>query len=183
MTILQTGQNIPLSTNGLLKDLLVGFGWKVMQGNGPVTELVPSAIVCDENDKAISENHLVFFNQMQTPDGSVQYIEGDDEEQIDIDLNKIPANAHKIFFVVYTDPDIRRPGNFSSVKEAYIRVAGRDNVDIARYNLEKGGANDEFTAIIFGELYRYKGAWKFRALGQGFKDGLAGVAKSFGVKI
>lgn len=183
MTLLQTGQNIPLSTNGLLKDLLVGFGWTVMQGNGPLTELVPSAIVCDENDKAISENHLIFFNQMETPDGSVQYIEGDDEEQLDIDLSKIPENAQKIFFVVYTDPDIRRPGNFNSVKDAYIRVAGRDNVDIARYNIEKPKPADEYTAMIFGELYRYKGAWKFRALGQGFKDGLAGVAKAFGVKI
>lgn len=183
MTLLQTGQNIPLSTNGLLKDLLVGFGWKVVQGNGPKTELVPSAIVCDEHDKAISQEHLIFFNQMQTPEGSVQYIEGDDEEQIEIDLAKIPEKAHKIFFVVYTDPDIRRPGNFGAVRDAYIRVAGRDNADIARYNIEQGGVNNEYTAIIFGELYRYKGAWKFRALGQGFKDGLAGVAKAFEVKI
>lgn len=183
MTILQTGQNIPLSTNGLLKDLLVGFGWNVVKGNGPLTELVPSAIVCNEDGKALSEDHLVFFNQMQTPDGGVVYIEGNDEEQLDIDLSLIPENAHKIFFIVYTDPDIRRPGNFGSVRDAYIRVAGRDNVDIARYNIEKGGPGDDFTAMIFGELYRYKGAWKFRALGQGFKDGLAGVAKSFGVKV
>lgn len=182
MTILKTGENTALSTNGLLREVVVGLGWDVIKGNGPDTELVASAIVCDKNDKAVSPDHLIFFNQMQTPEGSIAYIEGDDEEQIEVNLSQVPAGVEKIFFIVYTDPDIRRPGNFGSVRSAYIRVAGRDNEDLVRYNLDRTGASD-FTAMIFGELYRYKGNWKFRALGQGFKDGLAGVAKSFGVKV
>lgn len=181
---LTPGQNIALSTTGLIQEVIVGFGWNVRKGNGPLTELVPSAIVCDKNDKAISPNHLVFFNHMEAPDGGVVYIEGNDEEQIEVNLAKVPLNAEKIYFVVYTDPDIRRPGNFGAVTDAYIRVAGRDNNDIARYEVDNSLPHkDDFTAMIFGELYRYKGAWKFRATGQGFKDGLQGVAQTFGVKI
>lgn len=178
------GQNTPLSSNGLIQEIIVGFGWNIRKGNGPLTELVPSAIVCGKDGQAITQDHLVFFNQIQSPDGDIAYIVGDDEEQLEINLKKIPLNAEKIYFVVYTDPDIRRPGNFGAVTDAYIRVAGRDNNDIARYDIDNNTPDkDDFTAMIFGELYRYKGAWKFRATGQGFKDGLAGVAKTFGVKI
>lgn len=182
MTLLQTGQNAPLSATGLIKDIVAGFGWQTISSNGPEVQLVASAIVCDSHDKAISPEHLIFFNQLQTPDGSVAYIEGDDEEQIEISLDTVPDKVAKIFFVVYTDPDIRKPKSFSSVRNAYIRIMGRDGEDIVRYNIDSNMGND-FTALIFGELYRYKGSWKFRALGQGFKDGLKGVADFFEVKI
>lgn len=182
MTLLQSGQNAPLSSTGLIKDVVAGFGWQTLGSGSSEVQLVASAIVCDENDKAISPDHLIFFNQLQTPDGSVAYIEGDDEEQIEISLDTIPEKVAKIFFVVYTDPDIRKPKSFSSVRSAYIRIMGRDGEDIVRFNIDSN-VGSENTAIIFGELYRYKGSWKFRALGQGFKDGLKGVADFFEVKI
>lgn len=183
MTIISAGANVALTAgNPLLKEIVVGFGWNVIKSNGPITELVPSAIMCGDNGKALSDDDLVFFNQMLSPDGSVEYVSDGDSEQIEVALNQIPDTVAKIVFVVYVDPDIRRPGNFGSVRSAYVRVADREKNEIVRYNLEDESGVD-VTAMVFGELYRHNGNWKFRAVGQGYSSGLAGVAKDFGVQI
>jgi tellurium resistance protein TerD len=180
---LVAGGNTSLTANNpLLKNIIVGFGWKVNQGNGPLTELVPTAIMCGEDNKVISDDDFVFFNQLETTDGSVKYVEGDDVDQIEINLSLIPEKVKKIVFVVFVDPDIRTPGSFGLVKNAYIRVADRENHDIVRHDVQDNG-NYDITAMIFGELYRYKEAWKFRAVSQGYTTGISGVAKNFGVSL
>jgi tellurium resistance protein TerD len=180
--ILDKGANIPLTAgNPLLHEIVVGFGWDVVPTNGPVPELVPSAIMCDAKGQAVSVDHFVFFNQLSSPDDSVQYIVGDDAEQIEIDVNLVPENVEKIVFIVYTDPDVRKPGSFGSVRNAYMRVADKENTDIARFNLSESDHN--INAMMFGEIYRYKGSWKFRALGQGYTSGLVGVTKDFGLSL
>jgi tellurium resistance protein TerD len=179
---LESGGNTALNAaNPLLTDLVVGFGWEVIKSNSPQSELVPSAILCDHAGKALSTSSLVFFNQLSTPDGSVQYVTKGDTDQIEVDLALVPAEVDKIVFVVYVDPDIRKPGNFASVRNAYIRVADREDNDIVRYDLHQ--AESSVTAMIFGEIYRYKGSWKFRAIGQGYTTGLVGVADAFGVNL
>ena len=183
MTIISAGANIALTAgNPLLKEIVVGFGWNVIKSNGPSTELIPSAIMCGENGKALSDDDLVFFNQMLSPDGSVEYVSAGDTEQIEVSLHQIPDNVAKIVFMVYVDPDIRKPGNFGSVRSAYVRIVDREQKEIVRYNLEDESGMD-VTAMVFGELYRNRGDWKFRAVGQGYSSGLAGVAKDFGVQI
>lgn len=177
------GANVALNANNpLLKNIIVGFGWNILKGNGPIAELVPTAILCDENDKAISDDDFIFFNQLETVSGSVTYVQGNDIDQIEIDLSLIPAAVKKIVFIVFVDPDVRKPGNFGAVKHAYIRVADRDNVDIARHDIQDSNSYD-ITAMVFGEIYRYKDAWKFRAVSQGYETGIVGVAKNFGVDI
>lgn len=179
---LGAGANVSLTANNpLLKEIIVGFGWNLVPSNGPVSELVPSAIMCDASGKAVSDEHFVFFNQLSTPDGAVEYIVGEDKEQIDVDLSLIPENLSKIVFVVYVDPDVRKPGNFGSVRGAYIRVADRSNSGIAKFEIKQ--ADHEVTAMVFGEIYKHNGAWKFRAVGQGYSTGLTGVAKDYGVEI
>lgn len=175
---LGAGANISLTgLNPLISDIIVGFGWNVVAGLGPVTELVPSAVMVDANGHALSDEHMVFFNQLSTPDGSAQYVVGADQEQIDISLRLIPENVEKIVFIVYADPELRNPGNFSVVRNAYIHVMDEAGSDIVRYNLTQQPL--EVTAMVFGELYRHKGAWKFRAVGQGFQNGLQDVAAAF----
>lgn len=182
VTQLVAGGNTSLTAdNPLLKELIVGFGWNVIASNGPAAELVPSAIMCGEDGKAVSDEHFVFFNQLATPDGSVQYVQGDDQEQIDVNLSLVPEKVTKIVFVVYVDPDVRKPRTFSAVRNSYVRVADKEGRDIVRYNVDTDVSQS--TAVIFGELYRYKGSWKFRALGQGYSHGLLGVAKDFGVDL
>lgn len=179
---LTRGSNASLSELiGVLGTVVVGFGWRVIESRGPATELVPSAVVCDAEGRALSDEHLVFFNQLATPDGAVQYVQGD-EEQIEVDLAGVPEQVTKIVFVVYADPDLRQPGNFSSVRQAYVRVCDRSGTEIVRYDIEED-SDVAITAMIFAELYRHKGAWKVRAIGQGYSTGLAGVAADFGVTI
>lgn len=165
----------------VLGTVVVGFGWEIIEGRGPVTELVPSAVVCGEDGKALSDEHLVFFNQLATPDGSVEYVVGD-EEQLEVDLAAVPGDVFRIVFVVYCDPDLRRPGNFGSVRKAYVRICDRSGAEVVRYDLEEG-TGTEVTAMIFAELYRRGTEWKVRAIGQGFTSGLRGVADSFGIAI
>lgn len=166
----------------MLGTVVVGFGWRVIPSKGPAVELVPSAVICDAAGDALSDEHLVFFNQLATPDGSVRYVEGGDEEQVEVDLTAVPAAVDKIVFVVYADPDLRQPGNFGSVRSAYVRVCDRTGTEMVRYDIQD--SNDiEVTAMIFAEIYRRRGEWKIRAIGQGYTTGLKGVASDFGVTI
>lgn len=182
MVTLQAGANVSLTKNNpLLSELVVGFGWDVISSNGPQVDLVPSAIVANSANEAISDEHFVFFNQLSTPDDAVRYVEGDDAEQVELSLSLIPDNVDKIAFVVYVDPDVRKPGNFGSVRNAYIRVADRDNSEIVRFNVPNPDLS--ITAMIFGEIYKHNGEWKFRAVGQGYKTGLVGVARDFKVAL
>lgn len=179
VTTLEPGANASLTAkNPLLKDLIIGFGWDIIRGNGPLTELVPSAIMCNRDGQAVSDEHFVFFNQLSTPDEAVQYVTGDDQEQIEVDLSLIPDTVEKIVFIVYADPDIRKPGTFAAVRHAYIRVADREDNDMVRFSVPDNQTSD-VTAMIFGELYRYKSEWKFRAIGQGYSTGLVGVAHDY----
>lgn len=182
VTQLVAGGNVSLTAdNPLLKELVVGFGWSLIPSNGPAAELVPSAILCDVDGKAVSDEHFVFFNQLSSPDGSAVYVSGDDAEQVELNLALVPEVVAKIVFIVYVDPDVRKPRTFSAVRDAYIRVADKNDADIVRFPLTTDVS--ESSAVVFGEVYRYKGSWKFRALGQGYSTGLAGVARDFGVTL
>lgn len=179
---LQTGANMSITkTNPLLDDLVVGFGWDIISGNGPETELVPSAIITGEDGAALSDDYFVFFNQLATPDDAVRYVEGDDKEQIEVTLSLIPDAVKKIVFVVYVDPDIRKPGNYGSVRNSYIHVTDRENNEIVRFDLPRQDL--DITAMIYAELYRHNQEWKVRAIGQGYTTGIVGVAKDFKVEL
>lgn len=183
MASLVAGANAALTAeNPGLNHVVVGMAWDVIPSHGPQTELVPFAVMCDSSSQAISNDHLVFFNQLVSADASVTFIGEDDTEQIDVALDQVPANVSKIIFLLYADPEFRGPGNFSSVRSGHIRVATGDNRELVRFELPTNGL-ESVTAMIFGELYRHRDDWKFRALGQGYSTGLAGVAKDFGIRL
>lgn len=180
---LTAGGNVFLTKeNPNLREVVAGFGWNIRGGSGPVTEVVPSAILCDANGKAIAPDSLIFFNQIQSGDGSVNYVSDGDKEQIEVAIAEVPESVAKIVFVVYIDPDVRKPGNFSSVREAYVRISDPAGTELTRFDVPND-PNVAITAMVFGELYRHSGGWKFRAIGQGYSTGLSGVAKDFGVQI
>lgn len=181
MVSLQAGANVSLTgKNPLLSDLIIGFGWDIVQPSGPQVDLVPSAIMTNKQNIALSDEHFVFFNQLASPDDAVRYVEGDDVEQVELSLRLLNQTAaEKVVFVVYVDPDVRNPGNFGSVRNAYMRVADKDNTELARFELPQKGSSE--TAMIFGEIYKHNNEWKFRAVGQGYTAGLEGVAKDFQV--
>ena len=177
------GANAALtSENPGLTELLIGFGWEIIPSRGPQVELVPLAILCDAQGTSLSNDHLVFFNQIVSQDGSVVFRDDRDTEEIDVDLARVPAEVAKIVFVVYVDPDVRGAGNFSSVRSAYVRVATPDNRELVRFTLP-AGENRSIDVLMFGELYRHRDDWKFRALGQGYSTGLRGVAADFRIDL
>jgi tellurium resistance protein TerD len=131
----------------------------------------------------------VFFNNLTSPDGSVEHTgdnltgegEGDDEV-IKVNLAGVPAECDKIVFTVSIYDAETRGQNFGQVRNAYIRIINQaGGTEIARYDLSEDASNE--TAMMFGELYRNGAEWKFRAVGQGYSTGLSGIARDFGVNV
>jgi len=172
-----------------LSAVTVGLGWDVRSTDGAGFDLDASAIGVDANGKVLSDQHFVFFGNLTSPDGSIEHTgdnltgEGDgDDEQIKVNLASIPAGMDKIVFPVSIYEADKRSQSFGQVRNAFIRVINQANGDeLARYDLSEDAATE--TAMIFGEVYRNGSDWKFRAVGQGYSTGLAGIATDFGVNI
>ncbi|MEU3751395.1 TerD family protein [Streptomyces olivoreticuli] len=188
---LAKGGNVSLSKEAPgLTAVAVGLGWQARTTTGADYDLDASALLCGGSGKVISDRHFVFFNNLASPDGSVQHT-GDeltggtgssDDETIHVDLARVPAEITKIVFPVSIyEADIRGQA-FGQVRGAYIRVVNRaDDRELARYDLTEDASTE--TAMIFGELYRHASEWKFRAVGQGYASGLRGIATDFGVNV
>jgi tellurium resistance protein TerD len=109
--------------------------------------------------------------------------EGDgDDEQIKVDLSKVPANVEKVDFTVTIHEADTRNQNFGQVSNAYIRIFDEgNNKELIRYDLGEDFSVE--TAVVVGELYRHNGEWKFNAIGSGFQGGLAALGRNFGVNV
>ncbi|MFO1373422.1 MAG: TerD family protein [Agitococcus sp.] len=187
---LSKGGNVNLSKEApSMTKMIVGLGWDVRATDGAAFDLDAVGFVLGANGKVRNDNDFIFFNNKQNAEGSVIHGgdnrtgDGDgDDETIIIDLSKMPADADKVAVcVVIYDAETRRQ-NFGQVSRAYVRVindAGQQ--EIARYDLSEDGSTE--AAMIFGEVYRHNGEWKFKAVGQGFKGGLGPLAASYGVNV
>ncbi|GAU70786.1 Clp family protein [Streptomyces sp. NBRC 110611] len=187
---LTKGGNVSLTKQAPgLTAVRVGLGWQIGATGGAGYDLDASALLCGETGKVLSDDHFVFFNNLASPDGSVRHSgnapaggSGGDDEQIRVDLTRVPAEVAKIVFPVSLYEAERRGQNFGQVRSAHIRVVDEANgTEIARYDLRGDAATE--TAMVFGELYRHGADWKFRAIGQGYASGLAGIAQDFGVDV
>ena len=187
---LSKGGNVSLTKIApSLTAVTVGLGWDTRTTTGTDFDLDASALLCGADGKVLSDAHFVFFNNLKSPEGSVEHTgdnltglgEGDDEA-IKVDLGIVPAEVQKIVFPVSIyDADNRRQ-NFGAVRNAFIRVVNQgDGSEIARYDLSEDASTE--TAMVFGELYRNGAEWKFRAIGQGYASGLAGIARDYGVRL
>jgi tellurium resistance protein TerD len=169
--------------------MVVGLGWDTRATDGAAFDLDAVAFVLKADGKVRADGDFIFFNNKQNAEGSVAHGgdnrtgegEGDDESVM-IDFSKMPADIEKVAIcVTIYDADTRRQ-NFGQVSRAYVRVLNEANQqEIARYDLSEDGSTE--TAMIFGEIYRHSGEWKFKAIGQGFKGGLAPLAASYGVNV
>ncbi|HET6878160.1 MAG TPA: TerD family protein [Jatrophihabitans sp.] len=187
---LSKGGNVSLTKEAPgLAAVLVGLGWDARTTTGADFDLDASALMVGTNGKIISDQHFVFFNNLTSPDGSVEHTgdnltgegEGDDEV-IKVNLANVPAEVDKIVVTVSIYEAEGRGQSFGQVRNAFIRVVNQaDNREITRYDLSEDASTE--TAMIFGELYRSANEWKFRAVGQGYSTGLAGIARDFGVNV
>lgn len=184
------GGNVSLSKEAPgLTEVLVGLGWDVRTTTGADHDLDASAIMLDASGKVVSDKHFVFFNNLTSPDGTVEHTgdnltgegEGDDEV-VKVNLAAIPSEVTRIVFPVSIYDADTRGQNFGQVTNAFIRVVNQaDQREITRFDLTEDASTE--TAMVFGELYRHGGDWKFRAVGQGYASGLAGIARDFGVNV
>ncbi|PLY40330.1 chemical-damaging agent resistance protein C [Janthinobacterium sp. ROICE36] len=185
---LQKGGNVNLSKEAPnLKKIILGLGWDPRSTDGATFDLDGSAFLLKNDGKVRGDSDFIFYNNLKSTDGSVVHTgdnttgegEGDDE-RIEIDLTRVPADIDRISITVTIhDADARRQ-NFGMVSKAFIRCLNAEGEkEIARYDLSEDSSTE--TAMIFGEIYRYNGEWKFKAIGQGFNGGLGPLARSFGV--
>jgi tellurium resistance protein TerD len=184
------GGNISLTKEAPgLQAVVVGLGWDARTTDGQQFDLDASAIVCNAAGTALSPGHFVFFNNLTSPDGAVRHT-GDnltgegagDDEQVQVNLAGLPAEADKVVFPVSIYDADTAGQSFGQVRNAFIRVMNAaDSTELARYDLSEDASTE--TAMIFGELYRNGADWKFRAVGQGYSSGLAGIARDFGLNV
>ena len=182
---LRKGQRIDLSKgNDGISKLIIGLGWdaitqkkKGLFGKAPASfDCDASAIMLNENEKMESSKNFVFYNNLRSICGSVVHsgdnLTGDgdgDDEQICVDLSRVPSNISKIIFFVTIYDCVSKVQDFGMVKNAFIRIVDPiNNNELIMYNLTDNYAGK--TALIAGEIYRHSGGWKFVAIGEGTND-------------
>ncbi len=186
---LSKGQRIDLTkTNPTLKKLVVGLGWDVKQYDGGQDyDLDASAFLVNKLGKCRSEADFIFYNNLNSVDGSVQHTgdnrtgegEGDDE-QIKIDLTKISPEVDKIAITVTIHDATMRSQNFGQIANAFVRLVDDETgAEILRYDLGEDFSIE--TAAVFCEIYRNQSDWKFNAVGAGYQGGLQALITSYGL--
>ncbi|AWH88189.1 TerD family protein [Limnobaculum parvum] len=187
---LSKGGNVSLSkADPQMTRVLIGLGWDDRSTDGADFDLDASAFLLSASGKVRGDNDFIFYNNLKSQCGSVEHTgdnrtgDGDgDDESLKINLASIPADVEKVVFTVTIhDADVRRQ-NFGQVANAFIRVVNElTNIEIARYDLSEDASTE--TAMVFGELYRHNGEFKFRAVGQGYAGGLAAMATQYGIHV
>ncbi len=188
---LQKGQKVSLTKgNPGLKKVVVGLGWDVNQfDTGGDFDLDAAAFLLGDSGKTAKYEDFVFYGNLTHPSGSVQHMgdnltgEGDgDDEQIKIDLTKVPTDVTKIAFTATIYEPEQRRQNFGQVNNAFIRIYNEETgEEMLRYDLGEDFSIE--TAVVFGELYKNNNEWKFNAIGSGYQGGLAALCANYGVDV
>ncbi|AHG20376.1 chemical-damaging agent resistance protein C [Chania multitudinisentens RB-25] len=168
---------------------MAGLGWDARVTDGQAFDLDASVFMVGEDGKVLNDSGFIFFNNKLSACGSVEHQgdnrtgEGDgDDEQVKINLSKVPEDAKKLVFAVTIYDAEARKQNFGMVSNSYMRIYNNDNgTEIARFDLSEDASTE--TAMVFGELYRHGAEWKFKAVGQGFAGGLSALASQHGVNV
>jgi len=184
---LQKGQKVSLSKERAgLSQIIIGLGWDEVQQKRGFFAPKPQAIDCDatafvlQNGKLVDKDDIVYFGNLRHKSGTIKHMgdnltgagEGDDE-QIIVDLARVPAQYDRIVIIVNIYQARERQQHFGMIRNAFIRlVDGRNQSEMCRYNLTEDYSGR--TAMIFGEVYRHNGEWKFNAIGQGTNDNSIG---------
>ena len=195
---LQKGQKVSLkkSDGKKLSKLMVGLGWDAAEkksggffsnlfGGTKDIDCDASVFVC-KGGKLVDKEDIVYFGNLEHKSGAIKHMgdnltgegEGDDE-QIFVELDKIPNQYDKLVFVVNIYKAVDRKQHFGMIKNAYIRIIDPDNrEELCRFNLSEDYT--DMLSMIAGEVYRYKDEWKFNAVGSGTTDtGLATLSARF----
>ena len=186
---LQNGQKVSLTKgNPGLKKVVVGLGWDVNQfDTGGDFDLDAAAFLLTDSGKVSRQEDFIYFGNLTHPSGSVQHMgdnltgagEGDDE-QIRVDLSKVPEHITKIAFTVTIYEPEQRRQNFGQINNAFIRIYNEDTgEEMLRYDLGEDFSIE--TDAVFGEVYKNGSEWKFNAIGSGYQGGLKALCTQYGI--
>lgn len=188
---LSKGGNVSLSKEAPgLTNITVGLGWDPRVTDGQGFDLDASVFMVNTAGQVRTDADFIFYGNKSSADATVVHQgdnttgEGDgDDEQIKVNLAKLPADVDKLVFsVTIHEAEKRGNQNFGMISKAYIRVVNdADGKELARFDLSEDASTE--TAMVFGEVYRHSGEFKMKAIGQGFAGGLGPLAKSYGVNI
>jgi len=188
---LSKGQKVDLTkANPGLKNIIVGLGWDTNKYDGAHDfDLDTSAFVLGDAGKVKDDKDFVFYNNPTGAQGAVVHAgdnrsgAGDgDDEQIKIDISKIPAEVQKISFTITIHDAETRKQNFGQVANAFVRIVNEESgAELIRYDLGEDFSIE--TAIVVAEIYRNGSEWKFTAIGSGFQGGLSALCANFGLSI
>lgn len=188
---LQKGQKIDLTKgNPGLSNLLIGLGWDTNKYSGGFDFDLDAAVFLLKEDNKVSANQdFIYYGNLQHSSGCVEHMgdnltggTGGDDEQIKVDLSRVPTNIERIAVTVTIYDAENRKQNFGQVSRAYIHIVDTTtNNEILRYDLGEDFSIE--TSVVVGEIYRYKGEWKFNAVGSGYKGRLKSLCVNYGVNL
>ncbi len=188
---LSKGQKVNLTKgNPGLSRVIIGLGWDINQfDTGGNFDLDAAAFLLNDSGKVTKSEDFVFYGNLKHSSESVQHMgdnltgDGDgDDEQIKVNLSSVPPNITRITFTATIYEADSRRQNFGQVNNAFIRIYNEDNgEELLRYDLGEDFSIE--TAVVFGELYKNNGEWKFNAIGSGYQGGLAALCANYGVEI
>lgn len=187
---LNKGGNLSLSkADPNLVRVLIGLGWDERATDGAAFDLDASAFLLTANGMVRGDHDFIFYNQLKSQDGAVEHTgdnrsgQGDgDDETLLVNLAKVAPEVEKIAITVTIHDAQARGQNFGQIANAFIRVVNQDtNVEVVRFDLAEDYSTE--TAMVFGEVYRHNGEWKFKAVGQGYSGGLAAMCQQYGIQV
>ncbi|MFB7512259.1 TerD family protein [Streptomyces sp. NPDC056144] len=173
------GANVGLDTlSESAASVMVSLSWSSTTGDADADV---SVLLLNEDGKIRDDSDFVFYNNPTAADGSVQLLDrrpaaGGNEDRISLDLNAVPSDVHRVVVAASRDAGAA----FGDLEDLRVTIADSTGEALLSFSVADAGAD---SAVIFGELYRRNDAWKFRAVGQGYGTGLAGLATDFGIDV
>ena len=185
--VMKRGSNVSLTREiPGLTGVVLGVRWDAGSERTLDENLVFASLLCDSSRQVRSTADFVFFNQLQSPELSTSQLEqalGGDQEQVEVDFALVPAEIERIVFVLYINDGAQRRRTLAQLRSCQLRVLNLVG------NAELVAAEDfvplltNETALALGEVYRHDGGWKFKVLGQGYADGVQGIAADYGLPL
>lgn len=178
---IQKGQKAPLGLPQAIRTVKACFGWNT---KNPACDVDVSAFLLGNNGKVLGDSWFVFYGQTASPDQSVVWktAQGIDREILTIDVASIHPSVHKIVFVLTIHEALQQHLHFGMMQDAYVRILASDgHTELVSYPMTEYYSN--VISMMIGEIYRYNGAWKFNAVGNGVARDLAGLCALYGVQV
>ncbi len=184
---MQRGANVALTREiPGLTGLVLGVAWNAGSERVLADNLVLAALLCGADRRVRSDQDFVFFNQISSPNMSVQRLEqalGGDNEQIEVDLSAVPAEIDRIVVVLYINDGPAQRRTLGQLRSCVVRVLNLDDEAELVRSEELATTFDTETAVSLGEVYRNGPDWKFKVLGQGYAKGIRGIAADYGIPL